>query len=179
MKFKCFLVILLVSTISADLCAQVASAASPWKTYDKDGYIIEYPAEWEANPMSEGGVKFAILSPLADKTDSFRENINLLIQDVSAYNLDLDAYAELSKQQIETIVEGGKVHELQKIEKDGKMLYEMVYVGIQSGVALKWKQYYWVENGTASVLTYTATSAEYDNYLSTATQMMDGFKFKK
>lgn len=179
MKTSYFLILASLVFCVSNSQAQVASAASPWKTYDQNGYYIEYPSEWEVNGVEDNGMQFAFLSPLSSETDNFSENINLLKQDISSYNLDLDSYVDISKKQIASMVEDGKILVSQKLEKNGRSFYEMVYAGEQEGMTLKWKQYCWVENGNAYVLTYTAMAEEYDNYESTATQIMDSFKLKK
>lgn len=158
--------------------AQVASVASTWKTYNENGVHIEYPGNWEFNDGEVAGTKFIIMSPAESESDDFQENVNLLVQDISSYNLDLEGYGELTKTQIETLLEDGKVFEYAKKEAKGNEFLEIGYMAKFQGAPLKWKQYLWVQDGNAYVLTFTAKQETYDEYNSDATQILDSFKFE-
>ena len=45
-----------------------------------------------------------------------------------------------------------------------------------SGVMLKFKQYILISDGTAYILTFTSTVAEFDEYVNQATDILDTFK---
>lgn len=54
---------------------------------------------------------FILFSSLSSKEDQFKENMNLLIQDLTGHNLYLDKYVEISEGQINTIIADGEISE--------------------------------------------------------------------
>jgi hypothetical protein len=54
------------------------------------------------------GRSFILFSPISSKQDQFKENDNLLIQDLRVHNLDLDKYVEISEGPIKTMIIDGK-----------------------------------------------------------------------
>ena len=77
---------------------------SDWKTVDQLNYSIQYPPTWELNQSGQMGASFFLFSPLESDKDKFKENVNLLIQDLSGQNIDLNKYTEISEGQINTMV---------------------------------------------------------------------------
>ena len=56
----------------------------------KDSYNIQYPKTWKLDTSKSMGVDLFIFSPLENETDKFRENVNILIQDLRGQNIDLE-----------------------------------------------------------------------------------------
>lgn len=46
------------------------------------------------------GTSLIILSPLESEKDTFRENVNLLIQDLTGLDIGLDQYTKISEDQM-------------------------------------------------------------------------------
>jgi hypothetical protein len=141
-------------------------------TIDKSDYSISYSAEWElkTNPQLD----VLVSSPLSGATDDFAENFNVLKQDLSASNEDLQLYDSITKAQ--TINALGKDAILSSTnEGDHRSL---VFKGPYNGRQLKWKQIYYVKNKTAYVLTYTAEEKTYDKYSAVAESIFNSFKLK-
>lgn len=147
-----------------------------WKTFSKDEYSIKYPENWKLDASGNMGTVFILFSARASETDSFRENINLTTQDFSKYTMSLDHFAQLSESQIKSVIENAKILESKKLENNGKHYYKIVYTGDQGPYTLKYKQYYFIENKKAYVLTYTSLVSTYDKYNQVATMIMDSFK---
>ena len=82
-----------------------------WNTFKKDSYTIDYPKDWELDESGQMGTSFILFSPLTSQKDQFRENVNLLVQDLTGYNLDLDKYVEISEEQVKTLITDGKIIE--------------------------------------------------------------------
>lgn len=168
MKFKhLFIIPVFILLLS---CAQ--NAEKKMLTIDKPDYSISYSPEWElkTNPQLE----VLISSPLSGAGDDFADNFNLLKQDLSASNEDLQLYDSITKAQ--TINALGKDAILSsKNEGDHRSL---LFKGPYSGRQLKWKQVYYVKNKTAYVLTYTAEEKNYDKYAAIAESIFNSFKLK-
>ena len=142
------------------------------KTLDTDEYSVQYPANWELNTTGQSGTAFIILSPQDGPGDTFKENVNLIIQDDP--QMDLEEFAQFSMTQI--ISAGAKVEES---EQGGEPLRQkVIFTMSQSGYELKLMQYYWVINGKAFVLTFTCLKDQEEKYWEAGQQIMDSFKIK-
>ena len=76
------------------------SNTTNWKSLDNPSYSIKYPSHWELNESGEMGTSLIILSPLESEKDTFRENVNLLIQDLTGLDIGLDQYTKISEDQM-------------------------------------------------------------------------------
>jgi hypothetical protein len=151
---------------------------SEWKTLDQPEYSISYPEDWSLDQSGTMGMSFAILSPMEGAGDTFRENVNLLMQDVSQNNLDLDSYTSLSIDQIGTYITDSKILSSERIKKDGGEYQQIVYTGKQGLFYLKFEQRYWVINGKAYVLTLTTEQDKFEAFKATGTKVLDSFQIK-
>ncbi|WP_338408989.1 hypothetical protein [uncultured Flavobacterium sp.] len=160
--------------ISISVCGQTKK----WNNLKKVNYTINYPNEWELNESGQMGSEFILLSPLSSNNDNFKENINLIIQDLSAYNLDLNKYVEISENQIKTLITEGKIITSERVNKNGKEFQKVIYTGKQGIFNLQYEQYYWVKNNKAFILTLTCKQSEYSGYKSIGEQILNSFEFK-
>jgi hypothetical protein len=149
-----------------------------WKTIEDKSYSVKYPSDWEVNSSGMMGTSFILFSPLAEAQDNFKENVNLLIQDLSAYDLDLDKYVEISVSQIKTMITNSNVIESKNIKSEFGEYQKMIYTGEQGMFKLKFEQYYWVINNNAYVLTFTSELDKYLNYKETGEAILNSFVIK-
>ena len=150
-----------------------------WKTLSENDFKIEYPDNWELNRSGLMGTKFILFSKLSKSTDKFRENINLIIQDLTGSNITLDKYVEISENQIRTLVTNGKIIESKRVSDNEFEYHKMVYTGKQGAFDLKFIQYFWVLDNKAYVLTFTAEITEFDNFVQIGERIMNSFKIVK
>jgi len=150
-----------------------------WKTFDHSDYSINYPSTWELNQSGLMGSSFILFSPLESEKDKFKENVNLLVQDLTGYNLDLNKYTEISEGQIKTMVSNSTLIESKRI-KDGKREYhKIIYSGDQGIFHLKFEQYYWVINEKAFVLTFTSEQNKFFDMVEIGEKILNSFILKK
>lgn len=64
-----------------------------------DEVSISFPSSYEFSDNMPGGAKFGVLSPLENEKDTFRENVNMLIQDIGQ-DIDVAEGLEPMKQQM-------------------------------------------------------------------------------
>lgn len=57
------------------------------------------------------GTRFVLYFNKATPNDLFRENINLMIQDLSGLTINLDNYVKISEEQIKTLITAGQLIE--------------------------------------------------------------------
>lgn len=154
------------------------AVAAVWKTLDEADFSISYPSDWELDQSGNLGVSFFLFSPLSDSTDDFRENINLLIQDLTGYDLDLDQYTELSKEQIKAMMTDGEILLNEKLGPEGKEYQRIIYTGTQGNYDLQFEQFYWVIGQEAYVLTLTCKRGEFERYQEMGEKILRSFVLK-
>lgn len=169
---KTIIFLFLLSTIFS------VNAQTNWKTLEDNSYSVKYPSDWEVNSTGMMGTSFILFSPLAEGLDNFKENVNLLIQDLSEYDLDLDKYVEISVGQIKTMITNSNIIESKTIKSELGEYQKMIYTGEQGVFKLKFEQYYWVKNNNAYVLTFTSELDKYLNYKETGEAILNSFIIK-
>ena len=153
-------------------------SASEWKTLKDAAYQIQYPANWHLDQSASTQTSFVLFGrELAE--GKFRENVNLIIQDISGYNLDLAGFAKISEDQINSAVANGKVLESKQVTVNGITHHLILYQGDFNQYKLRWKQYYWIEQNKAYVLTFTATQETFEEFLPTADRILNSFSIAK
>lgn len=147
------------------------------KTYEKRIFSIQYPETWELKVTEQQGSQFILYSAL-EENDSFRENINLLVQNLEGMNMTMDKFVKLSENQITTMVEGGKILESKYMKEGKNQKHLMIWQGTISGVKMVFKQFFFMRNDNAYILTYTALPETYERHLKEAQPILDSFKLK-
>lgn len=149
-----------------------------WKTLSESDYSIQYPDTFDLDKSGQMGMSFILLSKQTSQQDLFRENVNLMIQDLSGRNIDLDKYVEISEEQIKTMIMDGNLIGSKRMTDKNKEYQRLIYTGKQGQYDLKWQQLYWVENNKAYVLTLTCEVKQYNNYVSVGEEIMKTFIIK-
>lgn len=150
-----------------------------WQTLKTKQYSIKYPADWTADKTGQLGATFFLFSPADSESDAFRENINLLEQDISAYNIDLNGFTTLSESQIKTMVKNSNLIESQRVKTKSNEFHKLIYSGEQSDMLLTFEQHYWVKNKKAYILTFTCSQESFERFKKTGEEIMASFVLKK
>lgn len=122
------------------------------------------------------GTVVIFFSDQKNSSDLFQENLNVLVQDLSAQPMTLAEYTDLSIEQIKLFVSDSKILSSKKITLAGNLANELIYTGKQGQFDLKWKQIYTIIGDTAYILTYTSEIDDFDNYLEGFNQIFASFK---
>ncbi len=138
-------------------------------------YTIKYPSEWT---KSEQKGYVAFLSPLDSASDDFRENVNVMVQDLSANPVDLDQYTSITKSQIEGM-EGSSIISIKDKMVGGLKGKEVNYNLKYNGRLLRLKAYYTIKGKEAYLLTFTALPESYSRYELVGKDVMDSFVFDR
>lgn len=163
------------TTISQELNQTIID----WKTLDQSNYSIQYPSNWELNQSGQMNTSFVLFSPLESDNDKFKENVNLLIQDLTGYNIDLNKYTEISEGQIKTMVTNSSLIESKRIKNGKDEFHKIIYSGDQGIFHLQFEQYYWVVNDKAFILTFTSEKDKFENFKEIGEKILNSFKQKK
>ena len=152
-----------------------AQTTEEWKTLKAATYSIHYPSSWSLDTSGQAGTKLVILSPSESAGDTFKENINLIIQDIAAYKLDLDAYTKLSTDQIKTMITNSKILENKRVKQGNTEYQKVIYTGDLQSYNLTFEQYYFVIRDQAYILTFTAEQNKFKKYQATGEKMLSSF----
>jgi len=149
-----------------------------WKTLNENGYEIQYPDGWDLDKSGQMGTSFILLSRLSLPQDKFRENVNLMIQDLKGMNIDLIKYVEISEGQIRTLITNGDIIASNRQKANGLDYQKVIYTGDQGIYKLKFEQYYWVKNEKAIVLTFTCEINQFEKYKEIGERILNSFKLQ-
>jgi hypothetical protein len=144
-----------------------------WKTLESTEYSIIYPDDWSLDESGMSGTKLILFCPVI-QGQAFRNNVNLIVQDLSGMGINLDKYIEISVGQIKQYITAAEIHYSQT--KNSR--HEIIYSGKNGELSLKWRQYYWVKDEKAYVLTFTADANSYEGQMKLVNKMMDSFTIK-
>lgn len=154
------------------------SQAKDWSTLNKNNISIDYPKDWELNESGQMGTNFILFSPLTSPKDQFRENVNLLVQDLTGYNLDLEKYVEISEKQIKTLMANGKIIKSKRVLNKELSYQKIIFKGKQGVLDLKFEQYCWEVEDKAYVLTLTCEENQFQKYKVIGEKKLNTFRFE-
>jgi hypothetical protein len=147
-------------------------------TFQKALFKIQYPNKWTIDTSGMMGSEFFIFSPKESANDKFRENVNLIVQDISGQNIDLDKYAQISKDEINAIGDAARIYESKKIKKGKSEFYKMIYDMEQEAFKVKIEQYYFVTSARAYVLTLATESTKFANFKTVGEAVLNSFQLR-
>ena len=140
----------------------VYGQTNDWNSLEKTGFSIQYPNNWTIDESGHMGTKLIIFSPLSDVKDTFKENVNFIIQDLIGHKISLKEYTEISKRQIKGMITDSEILSCTTEKLHNLNFQKLIYTGRQGIYLLQFTQYYWVENNKAYVLTFTTEKAQFD-----------------
>lgn len=145
------------------------------KTVKTTDYEISYPSNFRFDNSKTLGVEFIIYTEKEGENDTFIENINLLIQNLKEYKIDINQYVKISESQIYKI---GKNIESKRINQNNSEIHLLSYTANLSGRDLKFYQYLLIKNEKAFVLTYTAEIEKFDIFFPEIIKIFNSFSLK-
>lgn len=149
-----------------------------WEILNEEDYSIQYPKDWELSQSGQMGTKFILFSALENQEDQFRENVNLISQDLGSNKLDLDQYTEISEKQIQTMLTNCTVYESKRIKNSSGEYQKLTYAADQGAFRLKFEQLYWIENDKAYVLTLTCEESTFSRFKEIGEKIMNTFTLR-
>ncbi len=175
MKYLLFCMIFsagLVRAVSQD------GDAAGWHRFTGDAYLLRYPSSWALDSSGLMGTECFLFTPLSSATDSFSDNINLLIQPLGG--ADLDTYRRLTENQIHTLAPEGEIYESAILKtKDGESRYRVTYAMTMNTRRLKITSICYIADDKAYLITYTAALDAYESHLPEAEAVLRSFRLRK
>jgi hypothetical protein len=147
-----------------------------WTSMDQSDFALSHPAGWSLDQSGQAGTKFILFT--GQSNSGFRDNVNLIIQDLKGSGFDLDKYVTLSEGQVKTLITNSQIIESKRVKSELGEFQEVIFTGDQGVFNLKWRQRYWLKGEKAFVLTFTASQATYDQYKQISQKLFDSFHVK-
>lgn len=176
MKIKYNHFLLALSALILVSCSGEKELKDGWENFSTSTYSINYPEEWELDDSGEMGTEFMILSPKEGDEDLFRENVNLVVQNLGPKAMDLSQFVQLSEGQLKTMITDLNIISSVRKESKGLTYHDISYVGTQGIYELRVQQYYWVENKNVYVLTMTTEDKNYKKFSDVCKEIMASFE---
>ena len=145
-------------------------------TFSSKNYQISYPDLWEFDTSKMMGTTFFIFSPLENDSDTFRENVNFVIQDLSGQDINLETYKQISDAQFENLLKKEDIIESTIIKSGQKEYFRASYLMTQGKFRLKITSICYLANKKAYLLTFTSELSKYDSYKETGEKILASFK---
>jgi serine/threonine-protein kinase len=147
------------------------------RIYTESDFSISFDADWQLDTSRIAGSRFFLFSKPESNLDLFRENINLIIQNLSGLKMNMDQYIEVSLNQLEEYIPDCVVETSERSYINGNEIHKLIFTGSQNTSRLKFLQYVYIKEEKAYVLTFTGEQKKFDDYLERATNILNSFKF--
>lgn len=133
------------------------------------------PTDWVIDTSGNYGAPLFLFSPLQDSTPDFRENINLMVQDLSAYDFNIRQFMDLSTSQIKKVITDVIIYKSHIVQSEDIPYYIMEYSGTQGVNKIYWSQRVYLKDKTAYVITAVSLDSKKDLYDATIAQILSSF----
>lgn len=147
-------------------------------SYDNSrvGFSLKYPVTWSFGEDINGAAAI-FYSPKENALDTFRENVNVVVQDLSVKPMDLEEYTKTAIIQMQAVFETN----LQIIDSSPIMVanepgHQFVFIGKGPDGEIYYLCRWTVVGTSAYVLTYTGKSLGYPKHLAQARRIMKSFR---
>ena len=170
----------IAAILAASHSGGTSDTSTDWLTYSNSnsdcGFVMSYPSEWTKQEEWMGTV-VVFLSPKDGTSDAGQENVNVVVEDLTANPMSLSEYWDLSLNQISKFITDCNVIESSGTTVAGKPASRVVFTGQQGQYQLKYMQICTIRNNSAYTITYTSEVAKYADYVDIVNQMVDSFEF--
>ncbi len=152
------------------LSIRISAQEAKFVLYQERGINIQYPLNWSLDNSGINGTSFLISSESEDIKDYYKENVNLIIQDLNGKNITLNKFIEITNNQFVQF----KAKNV-KIERLNDKIAYFEYELNQGILEFKFWQKVIIESEKAFVLTYTAYKKDYFKYLYVGKKIIESF----
>ena len=137
-------------------------------------YTIDVPEGWTIKEgCTEADCSFLALQD--NNQDTFLENINIMVADSPAKNYSAEKYTDFSIGYLPSVVENFELLERKKLPNNASVI---IYKGLKSGYQQTWKQYYYIIKEKMYIITFTAETPRFDEYIDKIQKNLDSFKVR-
>ena len=147
--------------------------ADGWVEYDHKEYSVFAPQDWVMDVTGRMNTTFILFSPRDSKNDMFRENVNLVKEDISKMDMTLFDYVKNSEGVLEKYM--SDLRDL-NIEQKGER-YWLTYTATQERMDLYFVQMIELNEGVIYILTYTSNDQSISVHADNGKKIIERFQF--
>ena len=141
-------------------------------------YSIKYPADWEMEEKMDG-VDVIFFSPLENEVDLFRENVNIVVQDMTGRRMSLAEYSQKAIVQMKVVFKDNLIIlESKPVKFGGRDGHKFVYIGKGPEQDIKVINYWTIAGKKAFQFGFTSTVAQFERHSETAEKMAESFRLE-
>ncbi len=142
------------------------------------GFALQYPAAWSF-AENQGGAAAIFYSPKENALDIFKENVNIVVQDISRNPMTLEKYTETAIAQMNAVF-GINIEILvsTRISIDNRPAHQFIFIGKGPDGNLQYQCRWTLVGTTAYQITYTALASGYQKHLAQAERVMNSFRIR-
>jgi serine/threonine-protein kinase len=148
-------------------------------SFSGNNYKLEYPKSWSLDTSGKLGADLFVFSPVEDETDKFRENVNVLIQDIHGQNIDLEKYKQITEKQITDMLTDGEIIESSVMKKAAGEYFKIIYAMTQGKFRIKIVSICLIEGDKAYLATFSTELDKYEKYRKFGEQILNSFAVTK
>jgi len=160
-------------------CFSQADPTIQLVSFSKDNYQLQYPNSWRLDTSGNLGPALFVFSPLENETDQFRENLNVLVQDLTGQNIDLEKYKQITDKQVTDLATDGKIFESTILKSDKGEFFKITYAMTQGQFRIKITSICFIRNDKAYLATFSSELNKYDSYKNIGEQILSSFSLTK
>ena len=136
------------------------------------GFSVQFPVDW-TKPEDVPGTAIQFFAPSQDPTDSFRENLNIIVQDLGQ-RLTLEEYSQPYLEQLQIVADSGI--QLSDVTLAGLPAKQAAFTKSVQDKSVDFRQIWTVKEQRAYILTFTSETSKSAQYTGIFTQMATSFK---
>jgi len=140
-------------------------------------YTMDIPLNWDIKRNIMGCDKFA-LTPLDDTSDNFRENINVVIENLPP-EINLDAFYEANKHSMKQMQKSFRLISVEHLAINNEKFIKMTYKMNMGSQTMKNNVFFTIKNGSGYSITASMLEGSYNQYHESLDQIIRTFQFKK
>jgi len=143
------------------------------------GFSLRYPASWSVIENKDGAAAI-FLSPLENDLDTFKESVNIVVQDLSAKPMNLKEYSETAILQMKLVFEKNlEILESEPASLSGHPAHKFVFIGYGPNVELQYMIVWTVVGEKAYQVTFAAENPlRYEKFLNQVRTLFNSFRIK-
>ncbi|HPN88405.1 MAG TPA: PsbP-related protein [Candidatus Omnitrophota bacterium] len=143
------------------------------------GFSMKYPASWNYKENVDGAA-VVFFAPPENALDIFAENVNVVVQNLSAKRMSLKQYTDIAIDQMKAVF-GDNLEILQSepMSLSGEFGYKFVFIGKGPQGNFKFWCSWTMKDKNAYQVTYAALFPQYDKYIGQVEGMVKSFRVRR
>ncbi len=156
-----------------------AFAQTNFLVYKSSNYAITYPENWRLDTNHSMGEDLILSSPSDEVNGQFNTNVNIVIQDLTDLNLDLEGFRKLSLKQLKKYVRSPEIFENAIIgNKENRIHGNLRYTALNSQAKLMTHQHYYIKDSIAYIISLSTLFEEYEKYKAVGMEIFKSFELQ-